>query len=155
MRTRALAILATLALVGTGCGAEEEDAAAGGGDQVTVEMSAQNGSGESGTATLTADGDSATTVVIELANGAAEPQPAHIHAGTCADLDPNPAFGLSNVVDGRSETTVNAPLADLQGKAYAVNVHKSATEAEIYVSCGEIGGTGGSPDSGTTRDYRY
>jgi hypothetical protein len=141
-----------LALAAGGCGGDNEDA---GGNELTVEMAAQSGSGESGLATLTAAGDS-TRVVIELENGTSEPQPAHIHKGTCADLDPNPAFGLSNVVDGKSETTVDVSLSDLEDDAYAVNVHKSASEAQTYVSCGDIGGSGaGSPGSDTTRDYGY
>ena len=142
--TCGIGVLAAVMLALAGCGGTEEGAA-GSADEVTVELAAQNDSGESGTATLTADGGS-TRVVIDLQNAPSEPQPAHIHAGGCADLDPNPAYGLANVVDGRSETTVDVPLAKLQDKAYAVNVHKSASEAQVYVACGDIGGTGGSHD---------
>ena len=76
---------------------------------ITVKLDEQNGSGESGTATLTAEGSS-TKVVLELENPASpDPQPAHIHPGTCAELDPTPAYPLTNVEGGNSETTVNGP----------------------------------------------
>jgi Cu/Zn superoxide dismutase len=117
---------------------------------VTVTMKAQNGSGEDGTATITASGDSAVTVVVKLSNGTTVAQPAHIHMGSCANLDPTPKYPLTNVVDGASETTVNVALADLTKGGFAINVHKSAAEVSTYVSCGDIpvmaaGATGGTP----------
>ena len=145
MRTAALTLLSAalaLALALAGCGADDE--AAGGGDAVTVELAEQNGSGQSGTATLTAAGDGATEVVIELNEGTADPQPAHIHAGTCADLDPQPKYPLDGVVDGGSRTTVQAPLSELRNGRLAINVHKSEAEIQTYVACGDIGGASGS-----------
>ena len=67
-----------------------------------------------------------------------EPQPAHIHEGTCDDLNPEPAFPLQDVVDGRSETDLDITLDDLALSTYAVNVHKSAAESDLYVACGDI-----------------
>ena len=99
----------------------------------------QNNSGERGTATLL-QGVNGVIVKLRL-NGAAEgvDQPAHIHKGTCAKLDPKPTYGLTLVKDGMSETTVaNTTLADLQKGDYAINVHKSGKEAAIYVACGNI-----------------
>ena len=109
------------------------------GKTVTIELDAQNDSGESGTATLTADG-ATTRVVLALENPASDsPQPAHIHKGTCADLDPAPAYPLANVTAGASDTTVEVPLEELRNGRFAINVHKSEAEAEAYVSCGTIG----------------
>jgi hypothetical protein len=133
MRNVAL-ILAALAFLG-GCGSGDGESGSG---EVTVDLAEQNGSGESGTVTLTADGEK-TKVVIALENPAAVPQPAHIHKGSCDDLDPNPAYGLENVVDGESTTVVDAPLETLQGDAYAINVHKSAAKLDVYVACGNLG----------------
>lgn len=144
MRTAATALLAAATLGVTGCGGDDTDASSGG--ALTVELAEQSGSGQSGTATLAAEGDS-TKVVIELENGKSEPQPAHIHPGTCADLDPQPQHGLTDVVDGRSETTVRAPLSALRAGALAINVHKSAAEAQTYVACGDIGGKAGASGS--------
>ena len=106
-------------------------------DSLKVTMAPQSGSGESGTATLTKDGASSTKVVVNL-TGATGQQPAHIHKGTCSNLDPKPAFPLSPVSNGKSETVVKAPIDELAKGGFAINVHKSAQDAKTYVSCGEI-----------------
>ena len=105
---------------------------------MTVNLSAQNASGETGTATLTPQGDK-TQVVIKLtgAPSSAE-QPAHIHDGSCANLDPKPRVPLQNVVGGTSTTTVSMKLADIVGKGGAINVHKSAADLKTYVACGDL-----------------
>lgn len=101
-------------------------------------LGAQNGSGEIGTVTLTAVGDK-TRVDVAIANTPADVvQPAHIHLGSCAKLDPKPKYPLANVVDGVSTTTVDVPLATLLGGGLAVNVHKSTTDIPTYVSCGDL-----------------
>ena len=107
-------------------------------DGLTVDLQEQNGSGQSGTATFTVNDDGALHVSIMLSPTSSEPQPAHIHKGTCDNLDPNPAFPLENVVDGKSETDVDVSLDDLALSSYAVNVHKSQDEADVYVACGDI-----------------
>jgi hypothetical protein len=165
MRTASalVAILAATALVVTGCGGSDEPAGASGepasgassdGKVVTIQLDAQNDSGESGTATLNSQG-AQTKVVLALENPASEsPQPAHIHKGTCEDLDPAPAYPLANVTAGASETMVDVPLEELEGGRFAINVHKSETEAEIYVACGTVG-TGGEDDGGSGPGYGY
>ena len=141
-----LAALAVLA----GCGSDN----GGGSNEATVDLSAQNGSSESGTVTLTADGER-TKVVISLDNEPSGiPQPAHIHKGSCKELDPNPAYGLQNVVDGKSTTDVDEPLDELQDEDYAVNVHKSGSDLKTYVSCGDIGSGAGEMGT-TTNDGGY
>jgi hypothetical protein len=105
---------------------------------VTVKLSAQNASGENGTATLTPQGDK-TQVVIKLTGAPdATPQPAHIHDGSCAKLDPKPRVPLQNVVGGNSTTTVDMKLADIMSKGGAINVHKSAADVKTYVACGDM-----------------
>ena len=151
---KAIVVLAALVLGAAGCGGDsgDEGSAAGGGS-LTVHLSAQNSSDQSGTATLTAEGEK-TRVVIDISSGTATPQPAHVHEGSCADLDPTPKYPLQNVVDGMSTSTVSASLDDLKGKAYAVNVHKSESDLQTYVSCGDIGGSGGgSEDTGGGGGY--
>ena len=105
---------------------------------VTVNLSAQNASGESGTATLTPQGDK-TQVVIKL-TGAPDgtQQPAHIHDGSCAKLDPKPRVPLQNVVGGNSTTTLDMKLVDIMSKGGAINVHKSAADVKTYVACGDM-----------------
>ena len=60
-------------------------------------------------------------------------QPAHIHLGTCDNLDKAPKWNLQPVKNGQSITELAVPL--LKDKA-AINVHKSTAEAHVYVSCG-------------------
>jgi opacity protein-like surface antigen len=99
----------------------------------------QNGSGEHGTATVL-QGVSGLIVKVRMTGGGeGVDQPAHIHKGTCAKLDPKPSYPLRIVHDGQSETEITGvTLADLQKGTYAINVHKSTKEVPIYVSCGSI-----------------
>lgn len=111
-------------------------------EQVTVQLGQQNNSGESGTAVLTPMGNQ-TKVTLNLTGApSGVEQPAHIHPGTCAQLDPKPQYPLNNVVDGQSETTLDVSLETLMSGSFAINVHKSMTEASVYVSCGNIPATG-------------
>jgi hypothetical protein len=110
----------------------------GGAAEVKVTLNPQNNSGESGMATLTDSGDGKTKVEVQVNGQPGGPQPMHIHKGTCAKLDPAPAYGLPALTGGKSEATVNVSLADLQKGEYAVNGHKSPQEASVYVFCGEI-----------------
>ncbi len=105
---------------------------------VTVNLSSQNASGESGTVTLTPQGDK-TQVAIKLTGApAGTQQPAHIHDGSCASLDPKPRVPLQNVVDGKSTTTLDMKLADIMSKGGAINVHKSTADVKTYVACGDM-----------------
>jgi hypothetical protein len=108
--------------------------------EVSIDLSEQNASGQSGTATLSPNDDGTVHVSLEISNPPAEAQPAHIHQGTCAELDPTPAFPLESVVNGTSESDVDVSLQDLLDAVdgYAINVHKSDAEADVYVACGDI-----------------
>ena len=119
------------------------------GKSVKVSMKAQNKSGESGSARLTPEGPDKTRVEISLKGGPkGTPQPAHIHEGTCAKLDPKPKQGLENVVDGKSSTVVPVGIDSLTGGKMAINVHKSKEDINTYVSCGDIRGGGASKKGG-------
>ena len=107
-------------------------------ESVTITLREQSGSGQSGTAVLTAVGNQ-TRVVVTLSNPAAGvAQPAHIHEGTCANLNPQPRYPLQSLMNGRSETVVDVPLSQLLAGQFAINVHKSQQEISTYVACGEI-----------------
>ncbi len=131
----AIALVAMLTLSGATALADQ---------QTTVDkMMEQNNSGQSGTVSFTVSPDGSTlTVEINISGGSDVPQPAHIHKGSCDNLDPKPFYPLSNVVNGKSVTVITA--ADIEGLDYqnsnqfAVNVHKSAAEVSTYVSCGDI-----------------
>jgi uncharacterized cupredoxin-like copper-binding protein len=90
-----------------------------------------------------------------------EEHPAHIHAGTCAQLG-DVVAPLSNVSDAAlvngtpvagaprgpasaipvevSITTVPLALADIISGGHAINIHESAENIGTYIACGNIGG---------------
>jgi hypothetical protein len=78
--------------------------------------------------------------------GASMAHPAHIHAGTCAELDPNPTHPLNDVTQvedsdvATSTITVDATLDDLLASPFAINAHESAENIANYVACGDIAG---------------
>jgi hypothetical protein len=170
-----MARLVVIALLGltllAGCGSDDDGEATSEGE-TQVALTAQNDSGQEGTAVLAEIDDSTTRVEITVANSGGEPQPAHIHRGSCHHLDPQPEYPLSNVVDGKSTSEVDVSLEELQNGEFAINVHKSEAEAQTYVACGDIasgpGGTEtgegetetgetetGEGETGTTDDYGY
>lgn len=108
---------------------------------IEVPLEAQNGSAESGNATLTAVGDQ-TRVVLDIQSRSGTPvaprQPAHIHKGSCEEVDPTPAYGLNDVKAGKSTSTVDVKLDDLINETVVINVHVSAENVERYVACGII-----------------
>jgi hypothetical protein len=152
-------IATVVVLLATGCGSGSKSSGSKSSDSgtVTINLGEQNNSGESGTARLTRQGDK-TKVVLDLRNPSAtmasQTQPAHIHKGSCAKLDPTPTYALADVMDGRSTSTVDAKLDDLRKGAFAINVHKSAAKIQTYVACGDIG-KGGSGGSGAGSGYKY
>lgn len=95
--------------------------------------------------------------------------PAHIHAGNCDTLDPNPLFPLADVSmptpdmgamaspmaspmaggmmgsaagipAAYSTTTLDIALADILAAEHAINVHESAANITNYIACGAITG---------------
>ncbi|WP_217913788.1 hypothetical protein [Miltoncostaea marina] len=141
----AIAVTAVLAGGAVACGDDDggdgaaADTAAPATERVVVELAPQNGSGLSGTAQLAEAGADRTRVTIAIDGDAGPAHPSHVHRGTCADLDPAPAYGLRDVADGASETVIDAPLATLRDGTFAINLHRSAGDLETYVACGDIG----------------
>lgn len=106
---------------------------------LTITLTAQNNSGENGAAMLTDLGNGMTRVAVTVGGAPADvAQPMHIHEGTCANLNPKPAFPLNNLVNGTSTTEITTTLSALLSEPYAINGHKSAQEASVYVFCGDI-----------------
>jgi hypothetical protein len=164
-RTHAALVIAVLitglALAGCGGGDSSGDDAASGtqsngaqsdGQPVTVELAEQNGSGQTGTATFTSAGESKTRVVVELTNPPAESQPIHVHRGSCDDIDPEPLYGLPNLMDGKTEATVPASLDELTAGGLAINAHRSDEQLDLYVACGNLPGSNGGGGGGDTND---
>src|SRR3954451_12437601 len=86
-----------------------------------VTLTQQNGSGQNGMAELVAMPDGTTKVTVVISSNTADPQPIHIHHGTCDALDPKPAYPLTTMVNGKSETIVNVSVADLLAAPFAIN----------------------------------
>lgn len=104
-----------------------------------INMGEMNKSKQTGTAVVKGvpGGVWVKVSVLHEPKGASEP--AHIHAGTCAKLNPAPWKALSNVVNGTSITTIKGVTVDkLKDAHYAINVHKSAAALKTYVSCGDL-----------------
>ncbi|HET9341834.1 MAG TPA: hypothetical protein VFO25_02810 [Candidatus Eremiobacteraceae bacterium] len=132
--------IAALALVAIACIATAVSAKS---DSITIKLVAQHGSMQTGSATLTAMG-SKTQVVLSLSHTKGS-EPAHIHPGSCANLNPVPKYPLSNVVGGKSTTVVDVPLASLETGHFAINVHAGPGPLiKKYVSCGDIPASNGS-----------
>ena len=93
------------------------------------------------------------------------PHPAHVHQGTCAQLNPNPQYQLNPVTQPKSATTggkpptpppaqgvltappvlysdtqINVKLAVLLSSAHAINIYQSAAQIQTAIGCGDLGG---------------
>ena len=166
MRRSRLAIiaLASAALVGAGCGSDDEQQQAEEAttaltdtagavetaeslaeslegeleEALTRDLQEQNGSGITGTVKLEPRGQESVRVEIKLTGGdESASYPAHVHTGSCANLNPTPEYPLENVQNNESTTTINASPVELFVGEYAVNVH-DATDPSRYVACADI-----------------
>lgn len=122
------------------------------GQTLTLTLATQNNSGITGTATLTDLGGGKSRVEIKASGAGSVPRPAHIHEGSCAQLNPTPAFSLANVTDGASSTEINASLQQLTSSPHAVHMHKSPDELTVYVACADVNAAGASASLPRTGD---
>lgn len=101
-----------------------------------VILSEQNKSGQSGSATVTKDGDK-VKVVLSLTGGKfTEPQPVHFHEGIC-EKPGKVVYPLTDLEEGKSETTLNVSLEKLKSQApLIVNAHQSKEKLSVYTACG-------------------
>lgn len=107
------------------------------GEPVVVRLGAVNGSGVEGLAVLS-PGEGGTTISLTLL-GATTDQIGAVHAGTCATIDPLPAFALAGFDDsGRSTSLMNQAFDDASADPLAIVIHASAAEFGTVVACGEI-----------------
>jgi hypothetical protein len=148
---RRLAMVAVVVgiLTGLGFGA----GASAQGQSATLQLASQNNSGVTGTATITDIGGGKLRVEIAATGAGAGPQPAHIHEGTCSQLNPAPKFALTDVRNGASSTTVDGTMQAITSSPHAIHMHKSPDELPVYVACADIraSGTGGASPSGQPR----
>jgi hypothetical protein len=129
-------VLGALALGVAACGGGGTGDSNGGND-VTFALDEQHGSGLSGESTLIEDSGRLTVTVSLDGDDSGTARPAHIHSGTCDS--PGPAVHpLDNVVDGSSETVLEATLSSVQDGNHSVDVHASAADIDTDVACGDI-----------------
>jgi hypothetical protein len=109
------------------------------GEVVSLALDEQNGSGQSGTATLT-EVSGAIEVVLSLSAGTTQSEFVHIHTGQCGDTLGGVDFGLTSFVGGSgdSTSTVDTTLAHLQDGDHAINVHDLTDPGPPYTACGNI-----------------
>ncbi|MCU0699041.1 MAG: hypothetical protein MUC96_21260 [Myxococcaceae bacterium] len=123
-----------LALVVTGCGPQTQ----------RIVMKAENNSGQSGFAVLTALSPSSTRIDLDLAaSNDPRPQPGHVHEGRCGEIGAIRA-GLASVAPSPtkperfvSSTEVSLGFEQLLSGTYAINVH-DARDLSLYISCGDL-----------------
>jgi Cu/Zn superoxide dismutase len=115
------------------------------GQSVTLSLAGQNNSGIAGTAVITELPGGKLRVEIRANGAGAGPQPAHIHQGTCASLDPAPKFTLTSLANGVSTTELDGSLSDLTASPHAIHLHKAPDELPVYVACADITAGGGAP----------
>jgi plastocyanin len=96
----------------------------------------------------------ALTSAAAAAQDGPETHPAHIHAGTCAELGDvvvplndvtvpeGTASGpqTSAMVEVSEGNRADIPLQEIIDGGHAINVHLSAEEIGTYIACGDIGG---------------
>ncbi len=105
---------------------------------IMVNLSEQNDSSQSGTATISEENGKAVVTLSLSGGNFTTPQPAHVHIGAC----PTPGavkYPLTNVVSGKSSTTLAVDKKTLLSQLpLAINVHKSAAEVTVYTACGDV-----------------
>ncbi len=116
-------------------------AGADAGKPLDVPLKPAHGSGVSGTARLV-PGPDGVKVTLELSKRVSATLPAHIHTGPCSDeptfRNPRIWAGLTEVIDGRSETTITlATVPELQAESSSINVHDVHHNLRPLV-CGDI-----------------
>jgi hypothetical protein len=106
---------------------------------MTIAMHALNGSGQNGTATLTAAGSKVRVSVTLVGEPASASEPAHVHFGHCPIIKAVPAYNVGPVVGGKATSLVDLTWAQITSGKYVLNVHESTAMLGKYMSCGDIG----------------
>jgi serine/threonine protein kinase/N-acetylneuraminic acid mutarotase len=104
---------------------------------LAMQLASQNNSGITGTATFTDLGEGKLRVEIHANGSGPGPQPAHIHEGSCNQINPAPKYTLSSVVNGVSITEIDASIQEVTSAPHAIHMHKSPEEMPVYVACAD------------------
>ncbi|MDQ3014304.1 MAG: hypothetical protein M3Q73_00355 [bacterium] len=105
---------------------------------IQVTLKEQSASGQNGTAVLTEVNGKVKVIVNLSGKPSTVTQPAHIHLGSCATIG-GVKYPLTNISNGAAQTMLDISLTDfVKLLPLSINVHKSASEASVYVACGDI-----------------
>jgi hypothetical protein len=129
------------AMVAAGLGSSTSTAGTMSGTATTmlIHMHQLNGSGQDGTARLTAVGNKVSVSVSLTGEPASASEPAHVHFGRCPNIKAVPAYNVGPVVHGKAKSIVDLTWAEILSGKYVVNVHQSVAMLGRYMSCGNIG----------------
>jgi hypothetical protein len=109
----------------------------GGGEEIALRLLERDDSGIDALAVLS--GDAGQTTVAVAARGTAGGEVVVVHEGTCDNASVLPTFLLEDLdASGRSETTIEASLAELTGAAHSIAIHRGAEDYGDVVACGNI-----------------
>ena len=134
-RIRRIALLPMVLVLAVAVACGNQDGS--GGTEVEISLDELNGSGQSGTATLTSSGG-AIKVVLSIGEGTLKSEKVHIHNGQCGPDLGGVVHGLTDFTDGNSVTTVEGvSLVSLMTGGFAVNAHQ-AGNPKVYTACGNI-----------------
>jgi hypothetical protein len=105
--------------------------------RATIRLATVGTLGASGTAGIRMEGDK-THVTISLQGGPAGAHPAHLQAGKC-DKPGASKYELSDVVDGKSETTLDASVAEIIASGVlSISVRESDAKPDSVLACGDL-----------------
>lgn len=106
---------------------------------ITPHLLPLHGSSERGTATLTPLG-TGLIIAIKMV-GAAHPQYAHFHRGTCEHIEATAVYELQPIRNGRSTTTLTTVSLDmLLHGTYSILIHEALSHASPHVACAAVAG---------------
>ncbi len=104
---------------------------------IKMELTSQNNSGITGIATFTDLGGGKLKIEIHANGAGAGPQPAHIHEGSCTQLNPAPKYPLGLVTNGDLVSELDTSIQEITSAPHAIHMHKSAEEMPVYVACAD------------------
>ena len=109
----------------------------GGGEELALRLHERDDSGIDALTVLSGDGGQTTVAVV--ARGGTGGEVVVVHEGTCDDASMLPAFLLEDLdASGRSETMIEASLADLTEAPHSIAIHRGTEDYGDVVACGDI-----------------
>lgn len=118
------------------------EASVSSGQSLTILLSPMAGSGVSGKAVITDNGNDQITVVLSGTGLTSGEHFAHIHTGTCQQQGPikYPLNSLTAKADGSgtSTTVVKVKFSEVTNGSFYINIHGVAGVAGAVASCGQI-----------------